>query len=157
MDGDTIMYWWQGKRDGLFSRAPTALVLQKNHRVEGGELRGVFVSVSTFRRHGAAAGTFFDPGSPQNSGSAIDGNVHSVRVQVSIALHRYLPFAAEPAAAALRRVAESSLSSAWSFIVVFHVCRQTRRVPHRRQYFTEGVPRWRVLCSVLGDEFGEFD
>ena len=102
MDGDTIMYWWQGKRDGLFSRAPTALVLQKNHRVEGGELRGVFVSVSTFRRHGAAAGTFFDPGSPQNSGSAIDGNVHSVRVQVSIALHRYLPFAAEPAAAALR-------------------------------------------------------
>ena len=72
MDGDTIMYWWQGKRDGLFSRAPTALVLQKNHRVEGGELRSVFVSVSTFRRHGAAAGTFFDPGSPQNSGVRMD-------------------------------------------------------------------------------------
>lgn len=61
------------------------------------------IGVSPFRRHGSGGRAFFDSGCPQNAGSAIDRNVHSVHIQIRIALCGYLPFAAEPAACTSRR------------------------------------------------------
>ena len=70
---------------------------------------------------------------------------------------RHLPFAADPAAAALRRVAESSFSSARGFIVVFHVfganAADTERFPIVRMLHVVDAPNLLRLAH-LADGIG---